>query len=78
MSYIASEIYDALRELGLSEAKARAAAGAIPGAQDVATRHDIAEFRADIARDFQTLYHRLWIMGAAMVAVIVGLNSLFS
>ena len=74
MSYIVSEVYDAFRELGLSEAKAKAAAGAIPGQQHVATKADIADLKADIARDFQMLYRHLWIMGVGIVAAIVTLT----
>ena len=56
MSYIVSEVYDAFRELGLSEEKAKAAAAAIPGQQRVASKADIADLKADIARDFQPFF----------------------
>ena len=53
MSLIVSEVYDALIEAGATEAKARAAAGAIPLAERLATREDVANLakatREDIA-----------------------------
>ena len=48
MSLIVSEVYDALIEAGASEAKAKAAAGAIPLAEHLATKDDIAEVRTDL------------------------------
>ncbi len=78
MSYIVSEVYDAFRELGLSEEKAKAAAAAIPGQQHVASKADIADLKADIARDFQTLYRHLWLMGVGVVAAIVALTRLLA
>ena len=49
MSLIVSEVYDALIEAGASEAKAKAAAGAIPPAEHLATKDDIAGVRTEIA-----------------------------
>ena len=49
MSIIVSEVYDALLEAGASEAKAKAAAAAIPVAEHLATREDIAALKAEIA-----------------------------
>ena len=48
MSLIVSEVYDALIEAGASEAKAKAAAGAIPLAEHLATKDDTAEVRTDL------------------------------
>ena len=48
MSLIVSEVYDALIEAGASEAKAKAAAGAIPLAAHLATKDDTAEVRTDL------------------------------
>ena len=48
MSLIVSEVYDALIEAGASEAKAKAAAGAIPLAEQLATKEDLATVRADL------------------------------
>ena len=48
MSLIVSEVYDALIEAGASEAKAKATAGAIPLAEQLATKEDIALLKEDI------------------------------
>jgi hypothetical protein len=48
MSVIVSEVYDALLEAGASQEKARAAAGAIPVGQQLATKQDIANLKAEI------------------------------
>lgn len=49
MGLIVSEIYDALIEAGTSPEKATAAAAAVPLAENVATRGDIARIDANIA-----------------------------
>ena len=48
MSVIVSEVYDALLEAGASEEKAKAAAGAIPVGQQLATKQDIVNLKAEI------------------------------
>ena len=48
MSVIVSEVYDALIEAGASHDKARAAAAAIPVGEQLATKADIADLKADI------------------------------
>ena len=48
VSVIVSEVYDALLEAGASHEKARAAAGAIPVGEQLATKADIARLEADI------------------------------
>ena len=50
MSVIVSEVYDALIEAGASEEKAKAAAGAIPIGQQLATKADLLPLATDIAR----------------------------
>ena len=69
MSLIVSEVYDALIEAGTSEAKAKAAAGAIPLAEHLATKGDLAEVKADLIK---------WMVGAliAQGGVIVALLKL--
>lgn len=47
MSLIVAEVYDALIEAGTSEEKAKAAAGAIPLAERLATKEDLDELKAD-------------------------------
>ena len=44
-SHVHIALYDALREAGASEEKARAAAGAIPAGEHLATKQDIAELK---------------------------------
>ena len=51
MSLIVSEVYDALLEAGASEAKAKAAAGAIPLAEHLTTKEDLAEVKAELKDD---------------------------
>ena len=49
MSLIVSEVYDALIEAGTSEEKAKAAAGAIPMVERLATKDDVALLKDDMA-----------------------------
>ena len=65
--------FDALCEAGASEEKARAAAGAIPAGEHLATKQDIAELKTDIATQFQRVYRHLWILGAGLIAANVGM-----
>ena len=55
MSLIVSEVYDALIEAGTSEEKAKAAAGAIPLAERLATREDLEELRTATKEDLDKL-----------------------
>ena len=55
MSLIVSEVYEALIEAGASDAKAKAAAGAIPVGAHLATKEDIAELRAELKEDIAEL-----------------------
>ena len=48
MSLIVSEVYDALIEAGTSEEKAKAAAGAIPLPERLATKEDLDELKASV------------------------------
>lgn len=48
MSIIVSEVYDALIDAGASEAKAKAAAAAIPVVEHLATKDDITQVKAEI------------------------------
>ena len=72
-THVHSALYDALCEAGASEEKARAAAGAIPVGEHLATKQDIAELKTDIATQFQAVYRHLWIMGAGLIAVNAGM-----
>ena len=55
MSLIVSEVYDALLEAGASEAKAKAAAGAIPLAEHLTTKEDLAEVKAELKDDIASV-----------------------
>ena len=55
MSLIVAEVYDALIEAGTSEEKAKAAAGAIPLAERLATKEDIDELKAATKEDIDEL-----------------------
>ena len=55
MSLIVSEVYDALIDAGATEEKAKAAASAIPLAEGLATKEDIAELRAATKEDIAEL-----------------------
>lgn len=58
MSLIVSEVYDALIEAGASEEKAKAAAGAIPLAERLATKEDLDELKAATKEDSDALKAR--------------------
>ena len=69
MGIMVSEIYEALIEAGASEAKAKAVAEAIPVIEQVATKQDIANLKAEV-------FKALWIQGAGIVGLVVGLTKL--
>ena len=58
MSLIVAEVYDALIEAGTSEEKAKAAAGAIPLAERLATKEDLDELKAATKEDSDALKAR--------------------
>ena len=66
MGVMVSEIYDALIDAGAEEAKARAAAAAVPIGDDLATRQDLARLET-------RLYRALWIQAGGIVGALVGL-----
>ncbi len=53
MRYIVSEVYEAFRDAGVAEEKAKAAAGAIPVSEQLATKRDlgkaIGELKCELA-----------------------------
>lgn len=55
MSLIVAEIYDALIEAGTSDEKAKAAAGAIPLAERLATKEDLDALKAATKKDLDAL-----------------------
>ena len=76
MSMIVSEVYDALIEAGTSEEKARAAAGAIPMVERLATKDDVALLKDDIAvlrHDLTALKLGVFSSAPAILALLVKL-----
>ena len=55
MSIMIAEVYKALVEAGASEDSARAAAGAIPIAKDLATKEGLVDVRAELKQDIAEL-----------------------
>lgn len=76
MGIMVSEVYEALVEAGASENKAKAAAEAIPAIEQLATKQDIADLKADSANLKAEVFRALWIQGAGIVGLVVGLTKL--
>ena len=88
MGIMVSEVYDAFVEAGASEAKARAAASAIPVSDQLATKQDVAtvkaeivEVKADLQVSTATLETRIagveakmWKAGITIASLAVLLN----
>ena len=75
MSTVVMELYDALREAGVDEKLARAAARAVlssEGRTELATKQDLAALRQDLAELKATLV--MWNVGV-MVAIMTGIFS---
>ena len=63
MSIMVTEVYEALVSAGAPDDKAKAAAGAIPIARDLATKEGLAEVKQDIAELRATLrYNTMFLM----------------
>ena len=73
MSIIVSEVYDALLEAGASEAKAKAAAAAIPVAEHLATKEDIAELKAELKAEIAGLKVAMFTFGPLILGLLVKL-----
>ena len=54
-----AEVYEALIEAGTSEQKAKAAAGAIPVAGEMATKEDLRELRDELGERIEQVKHEL-------------------
>ena len=65
-----SEVYDAFVDAGASEAKARAAAEAIPISDQLATKQDIGDLKSDIT----ALEAKMWKAGITIASLAVLLN----
>lgn len=88
MASVAFDTYKAVKALkkaGFEEVQAEAVVVTVGEAvgENVATKADMAELRAeiaglkaDVASDFKVLYRHLWIMAASIVGVTVALVKL--
>ena len=70
MGVMVSEVYDAFVDAGASEAKARAAAEAIPISDQLATKQDIGDLKSDIT----ALEAKMWKAGITIASLAVLLN----
>ena len=59
MSLMVAEVYEALIEAGTSEQKAKAAAGAIPVAGELATKEDLRELRDELRDEMGERFGKL-------------------
>ena len=59
MSLMVAEVYEALIEAGTSEQKAKAAAGAIPIAGELATKEDLRELRDELRDEMGERFGKL-------------------
>ena len=73
MSIIVSEVYDALLDAGASEAKAKAAAAAIPVGEHLATKEDIAELKAGLKAEIAGLKVAIFMFGPLILGLLVKL-----
>ena len=73
MSIIVSEVYDALLDAGASEAKAKAAAAAIPVGEHLATKEDIAELKAELKAEIAGLKVAIFMFGPLILGLLVKL-----
>lgn len=76
MGIMVSEVYQALIEAGASESKAKAAAESIPLSEQLATKQDVAGLKGDMANLKAEFFRALWVQGAGIVALTVGLTKL--
>ena len=75
MGLIVSEVYDALIEAGASPDRAKAAAGAVPPAENMATKEDIARLGANMAtkEDIARIEKRLAVLSFAVFSFLPAL-----
>ena len=80
MSIMVAEMYRALVEAGVSDSSAQAAASAIPAAEDLATKQDLAEVKtgleqriAEVKQDVAVLKFAVFSFGPVIVGLLVKL-----
>ena len=75
MNLIVSEVYDAFIDAGASEEKAKAAAGAIPLAERLATKDDLDEVKKEINDRFSKIERDMAVLkfgyGPLIIALLV-------
>lgn len=87
MVHVNIDLYDAFRAAGVSDPQAKAAAAAVPMAQEIATKRDLAELSGGLAERFagvekqiaglrSEMYRALWLQAGAIVTVVVALVKL--
>ena len=73
MGIMVSEVYEALIDAGASEAKAKAAAEAIPVSERLATKQDIVALKAELA----TAVNRMLLAQLAVAGLLFAALKLF-
>ena len=73
MSHVHIGLYDALREAGVSEEKARIAAADIPLGQNLATKEDLLKAIGEVKTDLATLRVSVFTFGPLILALLVKL-----
>lgn len=74
MSQIVTEIYDAFRAAGVDDAMAKAAAGALAGREDLASKADISTLRAEISDLKADLKLLKFAYGPVILALLIKLT----
>ena len=77
MGIMVSEVYQALIEAGASETKAKAAAEAIPVIEQLATKTDLAEVKADLKAELATAVNRMLLAQLAVAGLLFAALKLF-
>ena len=71
MSVIVSEVYDALISAGAPEEQARAAAAAIPIQDNLATRQDLLELKAELKAEIAVLKFAIFTSFPIVIGLLV-------
>lgn len=71
MSVIVSEVYDALISAGAPENQARAAAAAIPIQDNLATRQDLLELKAELKAEIAVLKFAIFTFFPIVLGLLV-------
>ena len=77
MGIMVSEVYEALIEASASETKAKAAAEAIPVIEQLATKTDLAEVKADLKAELATAVNRMLLAQLAVAGLLFAALKLF-